>query len=199
MNAETQLTSDIRNFKYAPDSSLEVLIITNSDGDHDGYLELTAAAKIMSPFLSNGSAIWTSAAPSHKLIKNNKNYIHVFGLFKYLSNYNLNNKKHHKEYYTLKSIISDLLIGVQSKVFDPMCEIKTQIIAIQDQLNQVVLLLNDNNNSSNAIDCSNASDVSKLQDLIQDLQCEYNKKITFTTDTILENLKNIRDLMCLNK
>ena len=91
MNTDAQSTSNTRNFMYSPDSSLEVVIITNSDGDHDGYLELTAAAKVMSPFLSNGSsAVWTNAAPSHKLIKNNKNYIHVFGLFKYLSNYNLN-------------------------------------------------------------------------------------------------------------
>ncbi|AAA66759.1 viral capsid protein [Autographa californica nucleopolyhedrovirus] len=198
MNTDAQSTSNTRNFMYSPDSSLEVVIITNSDGDHDGYLELTAAAKVMSPFLSNGSsAVWTNAAPSHKLIKNNKNYIHVFGLFKYLSNYNLNNKKRPKEYYTLKSIISDLLMGAQGKVFDPLCEVKTQLCAIQESLNEAISILNVHSNDAAAN--PPAPDINKLQELIQDLQSEYNKKITFTTDTILENLKNIKDLMCLNK
>nr|AIS92845.1 P24 capsid protein [Bombyx mori nucleopolyhedrovirus]WRK23367.1 p24 [Bombyx mori nucleopolyhedrovirus] len=195
MKTGAQSTSNTHNFMYSPDNNLEVVIITNSDGDHDGYLELTAAAKIMSPFISNGgSTVWTNAAPSHKLIKNNKNYIHVFGLFKYLSNYNLNNKNRPKEYYVLKSIISDLLMGAQGKVFDPLCEVKTQLCAIQESLNEAISTLN-----VHAAANSPAPDINKLQDMIQDLQSEYNKKITFTTDTILENLKNIKDLMCLNK
>ncbi|ABL76050.1 p24 [Maruca vitrata nucleopolyhedrovirus] len=192
MNKDTQSVSDTLNFSYSPDSNLEVVIITNSDGDHDGYLELTAAAKLMLPFLSNGgSAVWTNAAPSHKLIKNNKNYIHVFGLFKYLSNYNLNNKKRPKEYYILKSIISDLLTGAQNKAFNPMCEIKTQLCAIHEGVNETISILK--------VDDPPVSEINKFQGLIQDLQLEYNKKITFTTDTILENLKNIKDLMCMNK
>lgn len=95
-----------RNFVYSPENSLEVVVINNSEGDYDGYLELNAVIKILSSFVGkNGSTVWANASPSHKLIKNNKHYLHVFGLFKYLQNYNLNNKIHSKEYYTLKKLL----------------------------------------------------------------------------------------------
>lgn len=98
---------------YFFDSSLEVVIIINLDGDYDGYLELIVVVKVMLFFFSNGSlVVWINVVFLYKLIKNNKNYIYVFGLFKYLLNYNLNNKKCFKEYYIFKLIISDLFMGV---------------------------------------------------------------------------------------
>ena len=192
----TQAVCDTKKFNYLPDNSLEVVIITNSTNDHDGYLELTAAIKLMSPFLSNASALWTNAASSHKLTKNNKNYIHVFSLFKYLSNYNLNNKKHPPEYYNIKMIICDLLMGVQSKSFDPLCEIKTQLCAIQESLNETIGTLNNHATTTNVVAPNN---VDKLQEIVQNLHMECVNKMTFNTETILENIKNIKDLVCLAK
>ncbi|AKN81030.1 P24 [Lonomia obliqua multiple nucleopolyhedrovirus] len=192
---------ETQNFNYSPNKTLEVVIITNSAGDHDGYLELTAATKIMSPFLSNNnnnsSALWTSVAPSHKLMKNNKNYIHVFSLFKHLSNYNLNNKNHPPEYYTVKSLICDLLMGMQSKQLDPLCEIKTQLCAIQESLNESIVILNNHvtaNNTNISLDFAN-----KLQETIKTQHLDSINKLTFGTETILESIKTIKDIMCLSK
>ncbi|ANF29673.1 p24 [Catopsilia pomona nucleopolyhedrovirus] len=206
---------DTRKFMYdtpysnssgGGNNGLEVVIITNAFGDHDGYLELTAATKLTSPFLtgthSSSNALWNNVAPSHKLIKNNKNYIHVFSLCKYLCNYNLNAKKHPPEYYTLKSIICDLLLGSQSKAFDPVCEVKTQLCAIQESINETIAILNNHviaaNDKNNSGDSFNDS-IKKLYESVQNLQNEHNTKITFSTETILDNIKNIKDLMCMNK
>nr|AFS51901.1 DekiORF23 [Dendrolimus kikuchii nucleopolyhedrovirus] len=190
-------------FTYPPDNSLEVVIITNTAGDHDGYLELSAAVKLFAFFLNNNnsSMLWANVAPSHKLIKNNKKYVHVFSLFKYLCNYNLNAKTHPREYYTIKSVICDLLSGAQGKQFDPMCEIKTQLCAIQQSLNEAIGVLNEHvaEASSPPLSQSLQEDIIKTQDLIQALHTEHKTNIKFTTETILENIKNIKDLMCLNK
>ncbi|AFY62836.1 viral capsid protein [Samia ricini nucleopolyhedrovirus] len=185
---------DTRTFSYAPDSSLEVVIITNAPNDHDGYLELSGAARLLAPLLQKGtSGLWAGAAPSHKLIRNNKNYLHVFGLFKYLQNYNLNANAHPPEYFTIKAIICDLLLGVQSKTFDPLCEIKTQLCAIQESLNEAIVTLN----SHAAADPGALNEATR--ELADALHAEYSKKLTFATDTILDHVKSIKDLVCLNK
>lgn len=180
---------ETHTFNYAPDS-IEGIIITNAPNDYDGYLELSAASRLLAPFHKNSSAIWTGAAPSHKLIRNNKNYLHVFGLFKYLQNYNLNTKTHAPEYYTLKSLICDLLMGAQNKPFDPLYEIKTQLCAIQESLNEVIVILK-NHTVTEPID--------EARHLAETLHSEYSTKLTFATDTILDNVKSIKDLVCLNK
>ncbi|AOT85495.1 p24 [Cyclophragma undans nucleopolyhedrovirus] len=189
-------------FTYPPDNTLEVIIITNTSGDHDGYLELSAAIRLFAPFLNNNSMLWANVAPSHKLIKNNKKYVHVFSLLKYLSNYNLNAKNHPQEYYTIKSVVCDLLSGVQNKQFDPMCEIKTQLCAIQESLNEAIDVLNGHVAAEGAAVASAlppAQDLNNIQELIQTLHAEYKTNMKFTTETILDNIKNIKDLMCLNK
>ncbi|AAK85678.1 P24 [Epiphyas postvittana nucleopolyhedrovirus] len=193
MNNNSETLDDGRTFTYAPDNNLEVIIITNSPNDYDGYLELNGAAKLLAPFLhKSAAALWTNAAPSHKLIRNNKNYLHVFGLFKYLQNYNLHVKSHHPvEYYTIKSIICDLLMGAQSKIFDPLCEIKTQLCAIQESLNEAIITLNNH--------AANPAPVGESRELIESLHADYSNKLTFATDTILDNVKSIKDLVCLNK
>nr|UIX56155.1 P24 [Hyphantria cunea nucleopolyhedrovirus]UIX56301.1 P24 [Hyphantria cunea nucleopolyhedrovirus] len=186
---------DTHTFSYAPDSSFEVVIITNAPHDHDGYLEVSAAARLLARFQKNVSALWlwTNAAPSHKLVRNNKNYLHVFGLFKYLQNYNLNTKAHPSEYYTVKSIICDLMMGAQCNAFDPLCEIKTQLCAIQESLNEAIQTLNKHAAAQPAAAAPIASE------LAETLHSEYSKKLTFATDTILDNVKSIKDLVCLNK
>ncbi|AGR57065.1 P24 [Choristoneura rosaceana nucleopolyhedrovirus] len=185
---------DTCTFNYASDSSFEVIIITNTPHDYDGYLELSAASRLLMPFQKNISTLWTNAAPSHKLIRNNKNYLHVFGLFKYLQNYNLNTKKHPPEYYTIKSIICDLMMGAQGKTFDPLCEIKTQLCAIQESLNEAIVTLNGHAAADPApgVAC-------ETRELVESLHSEYSKKLTFATDTILDHVKSIKDLVCLNK
>ncbi|AUR45057.1 P24 caspid protein [Spilosoma obliqua nucleopolyhedrosis virus] len=188
---------DTRTFTYAPDNSFEVVIITNAPHDHDGYLELGAAACLLAGFQKNVTALWlwTNAAPSHKLIKNNKNYLHVFGLFKCLQNYNLNTKTHPSEYYTIKSIICDLMMGVQCNAFDPLCEIKTQLCVIQESLNEAIETLN----KHAAAQPAPIASCEEARELAETLHSEYSKKLTFATDTILDNVKSIKDLVCLNK
>ncbi|AGR56916.1 P24 [Choristoneura occidentalis alphabaculovirus] len=183
---------DTRTFDYASDSSFEVIIITNAPHDYDGYIELGAAARLLAPFQKNISALWTNAAPSHKLTRNNKNYLHVFGLFKYLQNYNLNTKKHPPEYYTIKSVICDLMMGSQGKTFDPLCEIKTQLCAIQESLNEAIVTLNGHA-------AADPAPRTEARELVESLHSEYSKKLTFATDTILDHVKSIKDLVCLNK
>lgn len=180
-----------RTFSYAPDSSFEVILITNSPHDHDGYLELGAAARLLAPFQKNISAVWSGAAPSHKLIRNNKNYLHVFGLFKYLQNYNLNTPAHPPQYHTIKAVIGDLMTGAQNTAFDPLCEIKTQLCAIQESLNEACATLNAHASSSGA--------PGDAREAVEALHSEYSKRLTFATDTILEHVKSLKDLVCLNK
>ncbi|QBC76008.1 capsid protein [Neophasia sp. alphabaculovirus] len=194
MNGDSEPLNS-RVFNYAPDNSLEVIIITNAPNDHDGYLELSGAARLLAPFLQKSAAtLWTNASSSHKLIKNNKNYLHVFGLFRYLQNYNLYTKSHPPEYYTVKAIICDLLLGVQTKTFDPLCEIKTQLCAIQESLNEAIVIIN---NHASA-ETPRAPDT-EARELAESLHSEYSKKLTFATDTILDHVKSIKDLVCLNK
>jgi hypothetical protein len=193
MNSDSE-TLDNRVFNYDPDSNLEVIILTNAPNDHDGYLELNGAARLLAPFLQKSAAtLWTNALLSHKLIRNNKNYLHVFGLFKYLQNYNVNTKSHPPEYFTVKAIICDLLLGVQTKTFDPLCEIKTQLCAIQESLNEAIVILN--NHTAAEPPAPNT----EARELTESLHSEYSKKLTFATDTILDHVKSIKDLVCLNK
>jgi hypothetical protein len=196
---------ETENFIYPPDNSLEVVILTSTNGDHDGYLEASAANKLMTPFLNNSTSLMAAAAPSHKLIKNNKSYIHVFSLFKYLSNYNLNNKNHPPEYYTLKSVICDLLMGVQSKSFDPLCDIKSELYSIQESINGIVAVLNDteNKNINNATavynDAISTGGINSIKETLQAFQTEFINKMTFNTETLLDNVKSVKDLICLTK
>ncbi|ABI13908.1 viral capsid protein [Anticarsia gemmatalis multiple nucleopolyhedrovirus] len=187
---------DTLTFSYAPDSSLEVIIITNAANDHDGYLEVNGAARLLAPLLQkSASGLWTGAAPSHKLTRNNKNFLHVFGLFKYLQSYNLNASAHPPQYYTVKAIICDLLMGVQTKTFDPLCEIKTQLCAIQESLNEAIVIINNHASAEPPFAPPNT----EARELAELLHSEYSKKLTFATDTILDNVKSIKDLVCLNK
>lgn len=201
MNANANLVTkddslETQNFNYSPDYSFEVVILTGANGDHDGYLEASAATKLMAPFLGSSFSLLTSVAPSHKLIKNNKNYIHIFSLFKYLSNYNLNNKNHPPEYYTLKSVICDLLLGVQSKSFDPLFEIKSELYSIQESINGIMAILNNNHVYNDVIP---SSDINNFKEILQNLHAECLNKMSFNTETLLDNVKAVKDLICLNK
>jgi Baculovirus P24 capsid protein len=191
-------SSETYNFTYSPDSSLEVVILTNSTGDHDGYLEASAAAKLLAPFASNTFSPLANVSPFHKLIKNNKTYIHVFSLLKYLSNYNLNSKTRPVEYYTLKSVICDLLLGAQSKSFDPLTDIKSDLVSIQESINGILAVINNihvyNNDAS-----TTTIDINSLKDILQNSHTECMSKISFSTETLLDNVKAIKDLICMNK
>ncbi|UZE89707.1 P24 [Parapoynx stagnalis nucleopolyhedrovirus] len=194
-----ETSSETYNFNYTPDSSLEVVILTNSTGDHDGYLEASAATKLLAPIAGTSFSPLTNTSPSHKLIKNNKTYIHVFGLLKYLSNYNLNIKNRPLEYYTLKSVICDLLLGVQSKSFDPLSDIKSDLANIQESVNGILAVINNihvyNNNDVN----TTTIDTNALKDILQNLHTECMSKISFSTETLLDNVKAVKDLICMNK
>jgi hypothetical protein len=213
-------TTTLSQFVYPPNNNnLEVVIITNTPNDCDGYLELNAATKLLVPFSGNALAttVWSNAAPSHKLTKNNKNYLHVFALFKYLASYNLNNARlsHVAEYYILKTIIGDLLAGVQSKSFggngggsgggvfsggndhttfittanNNLDNVKNQLEALQKNVSSLERKIVDAQQSCSAV----------LTENLHNLHTQCINKMTFNTETILENVKSIKDLVCLAK
>nr|ANW09685.1 p24 [Malacosoma sp. alphabaculovirus]ANW12336.1 p24 [Malacosoma sp. alphabaculovirus] len=122
-------------FQY-DDESIEVVIIENSENDRDGYVEYSIAARLLAPIVTirgfNKSVLWTNVHSSQKLMRNNKNYIHVFSLCRYMGMYSLSTSSHPHEYYILKQLICDLIIGAQSQMIDPLLDIKKQICTLQD-------------------------------------------------------------------
>nr|WUR10725.1 P24 [Calliteara abietis nucleopolyhedrovirus] len=142
----SQQQASQQQFQY-DDENIEVVIIENSEDDRDGYVDLTAAAKLLKPIVTirgfNKAVLWTNVLPAQKLTRNNKNYVHVNALCKYLGVYNLANATHAPQYYVLKRLIGDLIVGAQSSVVDPIQDIKSQLCTLQD-----CLTVNQNNNNS---------------------------------------------------
>ncbi|QYC92721.1 P24 [Trabala vishnou gigantina nucleopolyhedrovirus] len=129
-------------FKY-DDENIEVVIIDNGDDDRDGYVELIAAVKLLMPIVTirgfNKAVLWTNTLPSQKLTRNNKNYVHVFALCKYLGLFNLSNSNRPHQYFVLKRLVSDLIVGAQSHIVDPINDIKLQLCSLQECLQQTAV------------------------------------------------------------
>nr|UWK31534.1 p24 [Spodoptera exigua multiple nucleopolyhedrovirus] len=147
-NNNNNVPDNSTQFQYN-DKLLEVVIIENGEDDRDGYVELTAAAQLIAPLVNirgfNPAVMWANVHNSQKLSRNNKNYIHVFALGKYLSSYRLSsNGAQRPELLTLKQLMCDLLVGAQSQIVDPLVDIKTQLCNLQECIQNG----NINNNSS---------------------------------------------------
>lgn len=203
--ADADLSQKQGKFKYDEDVVIEVLIIDNGDDDRDGYVELANAAKIITPLTNvrgfNKSVLWTNTIPSQRLIRNNINYIHVFALGKYLSSYNLNSNTKPPQYHLIKRLISDLLMGVQSNVVDPLNDIKTQLCTLQECLvnssnsaNNMDTVLNNgqiyhsttisNDTGNNGIDMLTVSWSDIMKNLIRSEHSSLLSNINATLDTL---------------
>ncbi|QWO71662.1 p24 [Orgyia pseudotsugata single capsid nuclopolyhedrovirus] len=219
-------------FQY-DDEQIEVMIIDNGDEDRDGYVELTAAVKLITPISSirnfNKAVMWTNVMPSQKLTRNNKNYVHVNALCKYLFTYNLANSKHPPQYYVLKRLIGDLIVGAQSQVVDPIYEIKTQLCSLQECLaanNQHNLMIGAGGNEMqqvyqsttrphesspssswteafrDVVRLENASvynNIAALLDHIKNMQIDLTNKLAFSNDTMLDGFKSLKDIIIRKK
>nr|AOL56564.1 P24 [Chrysodeixis includens nucleopolyhedrovirus] len=218
-----------QQFHY-DDEVLEVVIIENNDDDRDGYVELASATKLLAPLVTirnfNKAVLWTNVNASQKLTRNNKNYIHVFALGKYLSSYVLNNKKvHPPQYFVLKRLFCDLIMGAQSQVMDPLNEIKTQLCTLQECLNsngngQIYQPAfdggNNINNNSNMLGGANDigydtidsfreiirtenatlfSNISSALDSVKSMQADLTNKLAFSNDTMVDSFKSIKDII----
>ncbi|AIU41347.1 p24 [Sucra jujuba nucleopolyhedrovirus] len=153
-----------QHFQY-DDECIEVVIIENNEDDRDGYVELSAATRLVSPIVTirgfNKAVMWTNVHPSHKLTRNSKNYVHAFALCKYLSAYNLSNKRHPPQMFVLKRLISDLIMGGQSQMIDPISDIKNQLCTLQECLSANVT----GGNLSNGV--NNSAMVTGMQQIYQ--------------------------------
>ncbi|QHB21790.1 p24 [Artaxa digramma nucleopolyhedrovirus] len=218
----------INQFKY-DDESIEVVIIENSDDDRDGYVELNCAAKLIAPIATirgfNKAVLWTNVLPSHKLVRNNKNYVHVFALCKYLSVYNLSAKQHRHEYYIVKRLVSDLIMGAQSQIVDPINDIKNQLCVLQECISggtasapgsDIYLSTTTTTTTPpNSTTMTNAlshwtecvRDVLRHENLsiytalenIKNLQLDFTNKLAFSNDTMLDSFKSIKDIIIRKK
>ncbi|ABY65842.1 p24 [Orgyia leucostigma nucleopolyhedrovirus] len=225
--AETTTTPSLQ-FQY-DDEQIEVIIIDNGEEDRDGYVELSAAVRLISPIATirnfNKAVMWTNVLPCQKLTRNNKNYVHVNALCKYLFTYNLANAKHPHQYYVLKRLIGDLIVGAQSQIVDPIHEIKTQLCTLQECLtgNQLGSDLQQQQHqtvfqptTSRIHDASpswsesfreivrhenNAvyTNVMALLDHIKNVQVDLTNKLAFSNDTMLDNFKSLKDIIIRKK
>nr|UPO71162.1 orf126 [Trichoplusia ni single nucleopolyhedrovirus] len=226
MNGHNASDSLQQQFHY-DDEVLEVVIIENSDDDRDGYVELSSATKLLAPLVTirnfNKAVLWTNVNASQKLTRNNKNYIHVFALGKYLSSYVLNSKKvHPPQYFVLKRLFCDLIMGAQSQVMDPLNEIKTQLCTLQECLNtnngqmyQPSFEVGNNNmlgangvgydtvdSIREIIRTENASlfsNITSALDSVKNMQADLTNKLAFSNDTMVDSFKSIKDIIIRKK
>lgn len=205
------------NFQYN-DIAIEVVIIDNGDDDRDGYVEVACAAELLTPIVTirnfNKAVLWANVPASQKLIRNNKNYVHVFALCRYLSTYNLSQKSHPSAYFIVKQLICDLLVGAQSQIIDPINDIKTQICSLQDCLTSSNTFVGGGGGGDNinyAIDYHSLCDavreclraenntlyanLTASLDNVKSMQLDLTNKLAFSNDTMLDNFKSIKDMM----
>ncbi|ADB84450.1 P24 [Apocheima cinerarium nucleopolyhedrovirus] len=223
------IENDPSHFQY-DDELIEVLIIENGNDDRDGYVELSAATKLLSPIVNirgfNKAVLWTNLLPCHKLTRNNKNYVHVLGICKYLSMYNLStNNQTNGVLITIKRLVSDLLMGAQSQIIDPITEIKTQLCTLQECLmtnasnGPIVsgMQMYQPNSTTNPVSYDNNTVIDSVRDVlrqesanivsninvslenIKNLQIELSNKFAFSNDTMLDNFKSVKDIIIRKK
>ncbi|QNV47854.1 viral capsid protein [Alphabaculovirus altersperidaniae] len=207
-------------FQYN-DKLLEVVIIENGEDDRDGYVELIAVSQLIAPLVNirgfNPAVMWANVHNSQKLTRNNKSYVHVFALGKYLSSYKLSPSggQQRPELLTLKQLMCDLLVGAQSQIVDPLVDIKTQLCTLQEciQNNNSSTIYsspslppfenlkgsgNDHDFIKDLIRSEHASlynSLSNAFDNIKSMQADLTNKIAFSNDAMLDGFKSIKDII----
>lgn len=201
-NAASSSQSDVKeiaHYRYDDDDEdIEVIVIENGNDDRDGYVEVASAIKLLSPLVTirgfNRTIFWNNVHPSQKLTRNNKNYIHVFALSRYLATYNLSNRQHPSQYYVLKRLISDLIIGAQSQIVDPLSDIKKQLCTIQECVGTGVA---NNNNNTNVVNMPSSSTSSSNQ-IYQPTTIPYDNGLSSWTDSMKELFREENSILLAN-
>ncbi|AUF81649.1 p24 [Malacosoma neustria nucleopolyhedrovirus] len=230
--SNTQTAHQPTQFLY-DNESIEVVIIENNENDRDGYVECSIAARLLAPIVTirgfNKSVLWTNVHSSQKLMRNNKNYVHVFSLCRYMGMYSLSTSSHPHEYYILKQLICDLIIGAQSQMIDPLLDIKKQICTLQDCITGTTQAGSGGENAAgnitiyhpttmstsaataNVYDYENVremirtelsiflSSVGNIMENVKNMQMELLNKLAFSNDTMLDSFKSIKDLIIRKK
>ncbi|AXS67770.1 p24 [Cryptophlebia peltastica nucleopolyhedrovirus] len=213
--------SEATRFHYN-DESIEVVIIENGEDDRDGYIELGAAADLLAHIVTirgfNKAVLWANVIPSQRLTRNNKNYVHVFTLCKYLATLNLASSINTQQLSLIKRIVCDLMMGVQSQVVDPLSDIKSQICHIKDCLtNGAPKSDSPDSIYQPTVYDSSSSWTDSLRDLlrnehntllsnfnlalenIKSLQIDLTNKLAYSNDTMLDNFKSLKDMIVRKK
>lgn len=216
-------------FQYN-DKLLEVVIIETGEDDRDGYVELSAVAQLITPLVNirgfNAAVMWANVHNSQRLTRNNKNYVHVFALGRYLSSYKLSSEQRvqRPELLVLKQLVCDLLMGAQSQVVDPLVDIKTQLCTLQECISSNNLVSqsptssaiyqsgsvpyeNNFGNNYNEIlrdtlrneHASLYANINGALETIKSMQADLTNKIAFSNDTMLDGFKSIKDMLSRKK
>jgi Baculovirus P24 capsid protein len=211
---ENTVNDNISQFKY-DDKFLEVVIIENDDDDRDGYVELSAITQLLLPLVNirgfNQAVMWANTLTSHKLVKNNKHYVHSFAIGRYLSSYAFSDKvKHPPQYYVIKRLMCDLLIGAQSEIINPLSDIQNQLCSLQECItstsnNNVIyqpttttIEYNERETWKDILRNEHASLFTSLNgalETIKSMQHDLTNKLAFSNDTMLDGFKSIKDII----
>nr|ANS71016.1 protein p24 [Lymantria dispar multiple nucleopolyhedrovirus] len=198
--------------------SLEVLIIDNGDDDRDGYVELSAATKLLAPLVTirnfSEAVLWANTVASQKMTRRNKNFVHVFAVARYLAGYNLSASNRPVQYYIMKRLISDLILGAQSQILDPLFEIKNQLCTLQECIsagnNQIYsidpttepIVSSTSTYDTNKLDeirDSLRSDFALILETLKSVHMDLTSKLAFGNDTMLDTFKSLKDLLTRKK
>nr|WOC30972.1 hypothetical protein GACBDANE_00021 [Spodoptera litura nucleopolyhedrovirus] len=218
-------------FNYDEHEPIEVFVIENNLGggagvDTDSFVEIKSLCKLIAPLVNirhfNPAMLWSTTQTSHRLIKNGKNYVHMFTICKYLSSYNLSNRAHPHEYYALKQLLRDMFIGRQVErsneeiaTSENFKDIKNKLCSLQECLTVggvAAVVASDDPTISTLNDClKNLTDLvytvrsdtavmyadlnSAIENLKTQTQLDVMNKIAFGNDTLLDGIKSIKDIL----
>lgn len=232
MNNAKEITSssDAPQFRYE-DELIDVFVVENArDGwvDRDAFVELKAACKLMAPLVHlrhfSPAMLWANTVTSHRLTKNNKNYVHAFSLCKYLANYNMGERAHPSQYYTLKRLLGDLLVGGQNEpapgpTDESLNDIKSRLCSLQEclvssqspvyqsaanpldesSMNATMESLRDLVATMRSDAAAMYADLSSAIESVKSAQQDITNKMAFSNDTMLDGIKSIKDIILRNK
>ncbi|AAG53861.1 p24capsid [Helicoverpa armigera nucleopolyhedrovirus] len=199
-------TNQQTQFQYDNDV-IDVFIVENNEDDRDGFVELTAAVRLLAPVVAirgfNKSVLWANVNNSHKLTRHGKNYVHAYVLCRHLSLYNSSNRQSHSnEYYMLKRLVCDLLVGAQSQIVDPLSDIKNQLCTLRECIENGVVTTNQQmyqsmpttaqhlfeNNTNN----SNNNNLQQQIDMIREILRNEHNTLYGNISSQLDSIKSIQ-------
>ncbi|ADD73831.1 P24 [Lymantria xylina nucleopolyhedrovirus] len=211
--AEPRPAADFTEFSY-PNETLEVLIIENGDDDRDGYVEVGGAARLLAPLVTirnfNAAVLWANTVSSQKMTRQSKNFVHVFAIARYLSGYNLSAANRPAEYYLMKRLICDLLLGAQGQNVDPLADIKSQLCTLQECLgvspgSQIYAPTTEPaslyglESSLEKLSDSMRAELSAITERLKSIHMDLTSKLAFSNDAMLDTFKSLKDLVLRKK
>nr|AAO72331.1 capsid-associated p24 protein [Lymantria dispar multiple nucleopolyhedrovirus]AOW42831.1 hypothetical protein [Lymantria dispar multiple nucleopolyhedrovirus] len=206
---EPRPAAGLAEFSY-PNETLEVLIIENGDDDRDGYVEVGGAARLLAPLVTirnfNAAVLWANTVSSQKMTRHSKNLVHVFAIARYLSAYNLSAANRPAEYYLVKRLICDLLLGAQGQAVDPLADIKSQLCTLQECLGassgSQIYAPTTEPASLYGLEAgleSMRAELCALTERLKSIHMDLTSKLAFSNDAMLDTFKSLKDLVLRKK